>query len=298
MSLLKKYFKITVKILITVSPMRLVTRFFLKNYIDKYSNDKVLMICTGGIGDTIMSCLLIESFMSANGKQSCEYLIKYNHKDVVRYVHNDAVIHIISNRMMRMIELTYKPIKTPKHDCKSKYVYGELSIFDECRLTNDSFIEDFKNKVFGLSKTIGLKQIYDKVSTSYNSNKVLLAPQTVSLKYGRSNFWELLAIQLKNKGYEVFTNSTDKSAIKGTKCLEASLIDLVEVLSGFRVVISYRSGLNDWLEVLGVNQVILYNDERTCRYYDTRLLWDISNTKNLIIDDDIDNTITHVLQVI
>lgn len=78
-------------------------------------------------------------------------------------------------------------------------------------------------------------------------------------------WWENLADELKNKRYQLYTNSSGDSepAIKGTNPIFLSFMDLVPVLDICGYIIGVRSGLFDLLSTSKCKKIVIYQDFMT-----------------------------------
>lgn len=91
---------------------------------------------------------------------------------------------------------------------------------------------------------------------------VIIFPYAKTAAKLDEKFWEKLVIQLKEKGYEVCTNSSGDSepAIKGTKPLFFDIRYALETVEAAGYIVGLRSGLCDVISTAKAKKIIIYPD--------------------------------------
>lgn len=90
---------------------------------------------------------------------------------------------------------------------------------------------------------------------------VVLCPEVTSILPIKDGFWQTLALGLRQKGYDVFVNSTAGAAkLEGTKSLQMNLEELFTLAQRSAGIITMASGLAVFLTAAGVKMDLLYTD--------------------------------------
>ena len=114
-----------------------------------------------------------------------------------------------------------------------------------------------------------------------HGKSVILSPyeQTASI-YGLEllplDFWNKLALRLKQKGFFVFTNCNGKTEkpIGGTIVFFPKMGELAGAVEYAGYCVSMRSGFADWISSANLKrEVLLYPTRRYFEYYSIKMLW-------------------------
>lgn len=281
---MKQKIKRFLKILINVSPLRIWTHFFIRRKLKKIAKDEMLIICPGGIGDTVIALILADQIKQHYQKRSLVFMAKKSHGDLFRIWKQDKSVIFVENRDMRLLDLAARPVLSRKKKKSRRFIVGKLSVYDETAPHHSiNFYPEVCEKVYGLST------VYDYRKSRYylkndNCKSVLFVPYTVSVKYDNYEVFEFLQHELSGRGYDIFTNTTSNNAIGGTQPFNLSLFDMIQTINRFCYVISYRSGMNDLFEVLGIRQIVIYPNEEIKNYYTTRKMRKDSITKDIVLN--------------
>ena len=112
-------------------------------------------------------------------------------------------------------------------------------------------------------------------------NSVILSPYEQSLRtFGEINlpweFWTRLVIELKKRGYYVFTNCNgkDERKIDGTIAFFPSMGELAGAVQYAGYCVSIRSGFTDWICSAKLKrEVVFYPSKKFYTYHNLHLLW-------------------------
>ena len=119
------------------------------------------------------------------------------------------------------------------------------------------------------------------VRPEMHGKSVILSPyeQTASI-YGLEllplDFWNKLALRLKQKGFFVFTNCNGKTEkpIGGTIVFFPKMGELAGAVEYAGYCVSMRSGFADWISSANLKrEVLLYPTRRYFEYYSIKMLW-------------------------
>lgn len=130
------------------------------------------------------------------------------------------------------------------------------------------------------------------VEKGMEGNSVVLSPYEQSLRtFGETNlpweFWIKLAVELKKRGYYVFTNCNgkDEKKIDGTFAFFPSMDEVAGAVQYAGYCVSIRSGFTDWICSAKLKrEVVFYPSKKFYIYHNLNLLWGKQDAFEYIYD--------------
>lgn len=286
-----------VRITVSVSPLRLKAKRVIRRELNKTDRNIILVICPGGIGDTVISLMLAEQLRSKY-KKDIIYLAGRNHADLFRIWGMEDSVRFIVPGDMKIIDLAGRTVFQRKITQGTRFIIGKLSVYDETESNKkETFYPEVCRKVYGVNPPVNAL-CPTKDWKPQRSRKILLVPYTVSVKYEDNSLFEKLSMSLSELGYDIYTNTTSKDVIVGTKPFNKRLCGLVESVNEFDCIIANRCGLNDLFEAVGVRQVIIYPDEVKRFYYSTKSMNRNTRTRELVWNGNSDSMCQIIMKMI
>ena len=199
------------------------------------------VIFRSGLGDLVIILSLINNILT-------------RHKKTIILVHREAHVELI-NMFYPDVMCIYYPFSAKMFQifakCQSciykKYhfhVLLERPWLEKILHKNSHIFEDLQEKYNLDFGEITYPNVNQK---GISSNKILLAPDAVSVKLIDNLFWDELAKNLKRKGFDVLVNSK-----------EYSLLEVLKFAQESKAIISLRSGLCDLLALYETPMFVLY----------------------------------------
>lgn len=292
-----KEFRRVAKMAVCVSPLRLKAKRIINRELSKINRNTILVICPGGIGDTVISLMLAEQLRDEY-KKDIIYLAKRDHSDLFRIWGMENTVRFVVSKEMRIIDLAGRTIFQRKLSQGTRFIIGKLSVYDETESKKkEIFYPEICRKVYGVEPPVNA--LYPaKNWKSGRKRKILLVPYTVSVNYDDYSLFEKLSMSLSELGYDIYTNTTSKDVIEGTKPFNERLCRLIEFIDEFDYIIANRCGLNDLLETVGARQVIIYPDENIRFYYSTKHMNRNTRTKELVWNGNSDTMCEIIMKMI
>lgn len=264
--------------------------FFLKR------NNRLIVLCNGGIGDSLIVAFFLDQLKKERGKEELFVVCKKTHKDIFEsYKCIDKLI--CNSNLAKGLNLKCEGGVFCENNVD--FVNGALcNIPLENRM--DKAIDGYFTKVLKLkgNKKIEYPDINMSGGMSYSSiedkNTIIIFPYAYSCEELDMVFWIKLVEKLREKKYKVLTNISQNKREKpiiGTKeykvCLNRLLVDSERVFA----LIGIRSGILDWLACARCNIICVDN---TWGEY-----WDLNSFSiNPVINikyDDINKTVDEIM---
>ena len=285
------------KMVACVSPLKLKAKKIINKELRKTDKNAILVVCPGGIGDTVISLILAEQ-QHVKYRKEIVYLAKRNHSDLFRIWGKEDSVRFVVPKNMRIIDLAGRTIFQKKVHSGTRFIVGKLPIYDETKSSKEEiFYSEISRKVYGIElPSNGLYSVREWKSV--RNRKILLVPYTISIKYEDNSLFEKLSKRLSGLGYDIYTNTTSKDVIAGTKPFNERLCRLIECIDEFDYIIANRCGLNDLFEFVGARQVIIYPDEKKRYYYSTKPINQNTKTEELVWNGNSDSMCEIIMKII
>lgn len=293
----KSYFKFFLIKIRSLGPQGFAANHYIMQLKKELGREDILVILPGGIGDTVNTCLFIKEFEKHYGKKSV-FIVDRKHQAVLELFGYDRY-KVVDPKIMSLFRENLRPIKRPKITNSTQFLFGHFSYTDFPDFESGDFFSDFRRKVLQLCDICldeKNKIRVEKPVHFENTKKVLLAPETVSLRYENSKLFENIACMFKKQGFDVYVNTNSDDMLMGGKRYWKSLKDTILDVHNFELIVSNRSGLNDLFAYMGMNQIIIYSDIKSMRYFDTNIIYD-SRTENFVQSVDIETDTEKILQL-
>lgn len=137
----------------------------------------------------------------------------------------------------------------------SNFIIGNYRWLYNIRWNFNNRIDFFRTCIFQLPPQcmpykVSESFILDKKEFFHDEtdNMVVIAPYALTCKMLPIYFWEKLVKNVNSMGYNVYTNvAKDEKEIYGSKRLELSLREIFSLGEEIKCLISFRSGLSDFM---------------------------------------------------
>ena len=268
-------------------------------------NECIYISCLGGIGDTVFLLSFIEEFKNQKGVKKVKFLIRRNHKDILK------MFGISDKDIIILTEKNALLLRRKKDVRLDNYIYGhpDLEILNpEELLVLDgiTLMDLYRVCVLHIDANSSLKKIsIDFIEKNAKANMIILAPYCVSTPKVENIFWEKLVreIKRKNSGYMLYTNVKNgkEKKIKGTSEIHTDLKNLCCLAGRCKMFISVRSGLCDLLAMCGICLTVIYPDEKnnsTYIKYNLRDMGFVENISEFIVGSKEENIIDTIVEVL
>ncbi|MBP3920876.1 MAG: hypothetical protein J6D28_04850 [Bacilli bacterium] len=264
--------------------------------IGNYKKGRKYMFLPFGIGDILFIICYKDYFYDEN----TYFIINANQKSILKmYDIPDSNIIVISEFWKLMLIGRCMASNFQNEDII--YAHHHRRILP-CKKLNENILGykgitllDLNKLVLGITPNAAIKKpknILDKntknkILEEYKFKKqkknILLCPYATSSMPIDSSIWENLVNDYRKKGYNVYTNTRDKTEapLDGTVALSLKLDHLYGIIDQFEGVYSLRSGLCDLLAFSDVNLTVYYPS------IDDDPIYLFHNFKNIGINDNI-----------
>lgn len=231
---------------------------------------KYYFICSYGIGDTLMVCLLLKEFRVRNPGHEICLIIKSNHVGIVKMFSSFDQIKEFKNLPPFFETSDSINLNRPMVLHPSSYFSGNL--VDYLGYRGITLIDVYKiimclpSRVkfdFPKINSMARRKSIEKFN-SYCLRKgktVILAPEAKSSDMLEGVFWDNLSKELNDKGFDVACLTLNKkNHVKGTTDVEFNLEESIPFCEEAGYLISVRSGLCDLLSFSSARLFVVYPD--------------------------------------
>lgn len=233
--------------------------FFLKR------NNRLIVLCNGGIGDSLMVAFFLNQLKRERGKEELFVICKKMHKNIFEsYKCIDKLI--CNSNLAKGLNLKCEGGNFCENNVN--FVNGAL-----CNIPVENWgnkaIDGYFTEVLKLKGNKKIEYPNIKIScggVSYNSiidkNTIIIFPYAYSCAELDEDFWIRLVEKLQERNYKVLTNISEnkrEKPIMGTGEYKASLKRLSVDSEKAYALIGIRSGILDWLACTRCNLICVDN---------------------------------------
>lgn len=240
-------------------------------------------VCNGHIGDTIVFLRFLQIFAQRQNYPPITLIGQTKQKELLTFFALNC--NVILKPKLPYYEINnFVAQNTPfkKSELLPGYfnplflvdsnIYHHTDIFK--LVLRLPFLEKYK----GAPSLQMKRSVEHKYSLNESDKKlIVLSPHAKSIRGLSLGTWEYIANSLKNKGYNVVTNISEKEqAIKGTNRISIPLNEMgLNFFNEVDGVISVRNGLSDFLFLTDCRLIVIYPDQHSLtfnclQYYNTR----------------------------
>ena len=179
---------------------------------------------------------------------------------------------------------------------------NHASIIWKLRGLNDcNFMDMFQRTVFKLDSPAAIcqpkfseDQFFIKslleISGVSIGRSIIIAPYSNSFPSLKMEKWEQICVELKNKGYKLFTNCAgNEMAIRGTSPISIPFECMKPILEAAGNFLAMRSGLCDIVSSARCRQVVLYPNQK----WSQGTLFDYFSLKNMGLSESVKEIISN-----
>ena len=121
-------------------------------------------------------------------------------------------------------------------------------------------------------------------------NFIFISPESISVRAVSITHWETLVRELKQAGYDIYLNITDKNNfISGTKCFYTNISEAFYLAGKAKYIIGMRSGILEMLAYTGTETFAVYNGDNRIKRNSLLKLPSLNNDKIHEFDYSINN---------
>ncbi len=229
------------------------------------SENNEILICPAHIGDTLWIAIYAEAYKAKYGCEKLLFVVPENQAELLSiFPQIDDVFGVTGEELLCLkIYIGYNKRWYADH---IRYAHFPFTMSINCdgvfwdnktvAASDQNFMNNSRKAFLGLDSTAGKNGAMDPRPGAEDykySNAVLLLPAARTQPGSiASGFWEKLAAQLKERGYDVYCNFNDlpyETMVDGAIPLSTGLVELYNLSHSFKRFIGFRSGALDLLAI-------------------------------------------------
>lgn len=255
-----------------------------KNIQKEFGEDKKIIMCPyAGLGDVYFISAYIVSYCEIHNIDNFVLTVIGNTNMKIAYMFGIENIKIITQQQSNLLKnfATFMGAKRIGVEILSHrlisfdnimYNFEQAGLLDWGTIFRYGVLEISKNtkpRYITIDKESKVVNLLEEIKKKLHCGKTaIISPYANTIIGMEDGFWEEIVIKLKEKNYEVYTNSIgdNEPIIAGSQPLAFPIEIAKEVVEYAGVFIGVRSGLCDVIEAVQAKVFVLYPDKRSLFY--------------------------------